>query len=105
MTVLLPCPFCGGVAEIISERCGYRSICNARECWTRGPWPTDCTEEEAAAAWNKRAAPSDSRFDEWSTSDLAAQCRMQARDGLDPEYEQFMLAVSARLLALADAAA
>lgn len=40
------------------------------------------------------------RFAEYSTENLAAQCRMQARDNLDPDYSQFMTAVAARLTAL-----
>jgi hypothetical protein len=40
------------------------------------------------------------RFDQYETQDLAAQCRMQARDNLDPEYSQFMDAVANRLEAL-----
>lgn len=37
------------------------------------------------------------RFADWSTVTMAAQCRMQARDSIDPEYSQFMDAVSDRL--------
>ncbi|WEK42967.1 MAG: hypothetical protein P0Y64_16740 [Candidatus Sphingomonas colombiensis] len=37
------------------------------------------------------------RFSEWESKDLAAQCRMQARDSLDPEYSQFMSALADRL--------
>lgn len=33
---------------------------------------------------------------------LAAQCRMQARDNLDPEYSQFMVAVGEQLERLAE---
>ena len=40
-------------------------------------------------------------FAEWSTDSLAGQCRMQAREQLDPEFSQFMEAVAARLAALA----
>jgi hypothetical protein len=38
-----------------------------------------------------------SDFSAWPTSELAAQCRMQARDNLDPEYSRFMLAVADHL--------
>lgn len=41
------------------------------------------------------------RFADYATGDLAAQCRMQARENLDPEYRQFMIAVADRLEALA----
>ncbi|ODP39234.1 hypothetical protein [Sphingomonas turrisvirgatae] len=37
------------------------------------------------------------RFADWSTESLAAQCLMQARDNLDPEYCQFMTAIADRL--------
>jgi hypothetical protein len=39
-------------------------------------------------------------FATWSTDDLAAQCRMQAREQLDPEFSRFMEALSDRLAAL-----
>lgn len=38
-----------------------------------------------------------SKFVSWDTGTLVAQCRMQARDSLDPEYVQFMCAVADRL--------
>lgn len=37
------------------------------------------------------------RFSSYDTEALAAQCKMQARDNLDPEYSQFMFAVAERL--------
>ncbi len=37
------------------------------------------------------------RFDQWSLSDFAAQCKMQARDQLDPEYSAFMTALASAL--------
>lgn len=54
---LLACPFCGGEATLSSETCGWRVDCIERDCYTRGPWPDDCTESEAIAAWNTRATP------------------------------------------------
>ena len=45
-------------------------------------------------------APSRERGGEFAgkpTAALAAQCRMQARENLDPEYSQFMFAVADRL--------
>lgn len=41
------------------------------------------------------------RFEQWTIADFAGQCRMQARDNLDPEYSQFMAALAARLSAFA----
>ena len=38
-----------------------------------------------------------STFDTWPTSELSAQCKMQARENLDPEYSAFMTAVADRL--------
>lgn len=37
------------------------------------------------------------RFNRYSVSDLVGQCRLQARDSLDPDYEAFILAVASRL--------
>ncbi len=37
------------------------------------------------------------RFVEWSLKDIAAQCRMQSREQLDPEFSQFMAEVANRL--------
>lgn len=37
------------------------------------------------------------RFEEWTLADFAGQCRMQARENLDPEYSQFMAALAAWL--------
>lgn len=41
------------------------------------------------------------RFEDWTLKDFAAQCRMQARDQLDPEFSRFMAALARRLSALA----
>lgn len=51
---LLPCPFCGGPAEVESKRCGWRVHCIKPSCYTAGPYPDDCTEAEAITAWNQR---------------------------------------------------
>lgn len=40
------------------------------------------------------------RFADLSNASLAAQCRMQAREALDPEYTQFMNAIADRLASL-----
>lgn len=37
------------------------------------------------------------RFADWTTRDMIAQCRAQARSNLDPEYSSFMEAVADRL--------
>lgn len=39
------------------------------------------------------------RFEEWSLADFASQCRMQARDNLDPDYSRFMAELAKRLSA------
>jgi hypothetical protein len=41
------------------------------------------------------------RFSAMATADMSAQCRMQARENLDPEYTQFMHAVADRLAGFA----
>lgn len=53
---LAACPFCGGEASVSSETCGWRVECIERNCYAKGPWPDDCTEAEAIAAWNQRTA-------------------------------------------------
>ncbi|WP_137136641.1 hypothetical protein [Rhizobium sp. FKY42] len=40
------------------------------------------------------------RFDRWTLSELADQCRMQSREQLDPELSRFFTALANRLLAL-----
>lgn len=40
------------------------------------------------------------RFENWSTSAIAAECRAQSRDQLDPEFSRFMGEVAKRLSAL-----
>ncbi|WP_234053648.1 MULTISPECIES: hypothetical protein [unclassified Xanthobacter] len=37
------------------------------------------------------------RFKAYSVADFVGQCRMQARDNLDPEYSAFMSALAAKL--------
>lgn len=51
MTELLPCPFCGGEAELLTGAL-YEVQC--RNCYRAGTWLCD-TEAEAIAAWNTRA--------------------------------------------------
>lgn len=57
MDNLLPCPFCGGEAEMITLRDGLGRICKSYvwcdKCETRGDYYN--TEAEAIAAWNSRA--------------------------------------------------
>lgn len=43
------------------------------------------------------------RFSDFNSTDLAAQCRMQAQENLDPEYSHFMNAVADRLEGAGDA--
>ena len=56
----------------------------------------DCPYVHGAHASASAVAES-SRFAGWSSKDLAAQCRMQARDQLDPDFSAFMAAVADRL--------
>jgi hypothetical protein len=60
--------------------------------------PVETTAEKAQ---NLGPSLEDGRFDEWSLSDFAGQCRMQSRDNLDPEYSEFMMSLSKRLSQLA----
>lgn len=62
---LKPCPFCGGEARIHSKvlaegfDSGYWAVCD--ECGKGDTLPHE-SEEEAAAAWNARAAVADEQF-------------------------------------------
>lgn len=62
---LKPCPFCGGEARIHSKvlaegfDSGYWAVCD--ECGKGDTLPHE-SEEEAAAAWNARAAVADEQL-------------------------------------------
>lgn len=62
---LKPCPFCGGEVRIHSKvlaegfGSGYWAVCD--ECGKGDTLPHE-SEEEAAAAWNARAAVTDEQF-------------------------------------------
>lgn len=56
------------------------------------------------AGWSDRPTPAlhaseidGGRFEEWTLEDFAAQCRMQSREQLDPEFSRFMAALAKRL--------
>ena len=55
-TTLLPCPFCGGRAELLSAelRETHDAMIECSRCETTGP--TTETDVEAIAAWNRRAS-------------------------------------------------
>lgn len=65
MTEPLPCPFCGGDAAVRGDsRDGFYVACSTIDClvclgerYDRDAMPDHCfrTEEDAIAAWNKRA--------------------------------------------------
>ena len=56
MSELLPCPFCGGEAEVVTGLIGgYNVACMRVDC-DLSPITRGCaTEAEAIAAWNSRA--------------------------------------------------
>ena len=63
MSELLPCPFCGGEAEMLTAESmngGYLFGIMCNDCRSRGD--VYGTEAEAIAAWNSRAAM---EFDNW----------------------------------------
>ena len=74
MDNLLPCPFCGGEAELVALRDGLGRICKAYawcdKCETRGDFYN--TEAEAIAAWNTRAERTCQMESVWGTN--ALQC-------------------------------
>lgn len=53
----------------------------------------------AALATQPATSQDGERFTSWSTDTLADQCRMQARDQLDPEFSSFLAEVADRLAA------
>ena len=55
-STLLPCPFCGGQAELLSAelRETHDAMIECSQCETTGP--TSETDAEAIAAWNRRIA-------------------------------------------------
>ena len=62
MTELLPCPFCGGEAELhasydmdTNEVDGWFAWCNNEQCECKPETNEYFTEAEAIAAWNTRA--------------------------------------------------
>lgn len=64
MTALLPCPFCGQEGVIRSDYGHFFATCSGIECfccvgeaYDRDAMPNHmfCSEDEAAAAWNRRA--------------------------------------------------
>lgn len=74
MTELLPCPFCGGEAEILtaeSMRGGYLFGIMCNDCCSRGD--VYDTEAEAIAAWNTRAERTCKVAASYSPSDMNEQ--------------------------------
>lgn len=56
MSELLPCPFCGGEAELVDfdlDSC----FVECRKCRASQPvlWPKSTSRQDAIAAWNRRA--------------------------------------------------
>lgn len=56
MTDLLPCPFCGGNAEISKDTIGWYFVrCKTHLCYGENAVMRFINEEQAAIAWNTRA--------------------------------------------------
>lgn len=55
MDKLKPCPFCGGVARILSVGFGYKVYCTNPDCEVSPQTWGELTYEAAIDAWNKRA--------------------------------------------------
>ncbi len=85
---LLPCPFCGGAAEMLHyESDGYLVLCPACQGMVEN-WVL--TEEEAAAVWNRRPKPPECPDDckYGRNSDKCDDCIRNARavyDHYEPE--------------------
>lgn len=47
-----PCPFCGGTDITTGE---LNLVAKCVDCDTRGPWPGPGIDDDALAAWNRRA--------------------------------------------------
>jgi hypothetical protein len=60
---LIPCPFCGGEAEVMIESSYYFGGCKVEECQASGLWHVE--RDVAVAWWNRRASV-------WPTGDVAA---------------------------------
>lgn len=74
MSELLPCPFCGGEAELhptydmdTSEVDGWFVWCNNKECECAPETREHFTEAEAIAAWNTRAERTCENIDKYAS--------------------------------------
>ena len=100
---LKSCPFCGGEAEIQYGACDYnvyQAVCKEQNCHAMSGWSD--TPEEAAEAWNKRAAgdyapvvhgrwvhspsPYDKRDDFWFCSECGRTINIICGDKLLSNY-------------------
>ena len=54
---LLCCPFCGNDAHIMTEKEGYKAVCNKISCVVLPPMPHEhyTSREQAIKVWNSRA--------------------------------------------------
>ena len=68
MTILNPCPFCGGIPAVVED--GYKAI--AVHCFNCGADITAESEKKARAAWNRRAQ---------SNEPLTLEQLREAKDG------------------------
>lgn len=56
---IMPCPFCGGEAQVVIDQLSYHSFVECQECGARGSkleWTNEfCATDYAVENWNERA--------------------------------------------------
>lgn len=53
---LLPCPFCGGDAELVADGDGVYAGCATKQCLIKPITDTYRIKRDAIRAWNRRPA-------------------------------------------------
>ena len=95
MDQLNPCPFCkdGGKPYVLTGKCytfenGIGSMVECEKCLSSGPLCN--TEEEAIAAWNKRAEDTceGCKYDQFKSGIRCSLCTRNKRDYYLPLKEE-----------------